>query len=278
MNIKKINRILQYSILGLGAAFVVQLGISWVDKPEITVVAAWKDNPKTLARAKGLASRVVEGTVLRVERANDLVVTAPGEPGGVDRIAMEVVTLKVDGTLKGTSVKEIKIARTVGLSVAGRKHPPANKAPKKPRGGKNRPAKLPTGDAHSMQTVNIHDDPPYKKGEKYLLFSRKGPNLRVKGKTVQTSTVVNPTARFKIDKANKIQPTKAGFGSKFKNKSLKDFRSAINKSAQKFPRFKRRPISPISRRGIELTEPKVGEPEAVPLEETMAPTEEGEGK
>src|SRR5438876_10040803 len=81
--------------------FTVQFSTAVYQKPDRHGFASWKHNPKSLAEAKRLAKHIVTGVVTDVERGDDLVVKAQGEPNGEDRIPIEVATVKVETRHKG---------------------------------------------------------------------------------------------------------------------------------------------------------------------------------
>ena len=229
------QRYLQGTIVILLVAFVGQVGYEyWFNKPKPTVFAAWAYDPRNLAEAKGLAKDVVEAEVMKVERANDLVVRAPGEPGGVERVAIEVVTMKVRGAMKGKLAKEVQVFRTAGIPVANRKMPSMSKAPPKPKKGATKPPKR--ARPFNANTINIHDDVKYKKGERYMMFLREGPKVKVKGRRVATKSLVNPSTRFRIGKDNKVAPIiQNRLGRQFKGRLLKDFKATIQKTGARKP-------------------------------------------
>ena len=234
MTANKTHRYLQGVIAILLVAFVGQVGYEyWFNKPKPTVFAAWAYDPRNMAEAKSLAKEVVEAEVMKVERANDLVVKAPGEPGGVERVAIEVVTMKVKGALKGKPGQEIQVFRTAGIPVNNRGMPPMSKAPKKPKGATKPPKRATPFNAN---TINIHDDVKYKKGERYMMFLRNGPSVKVKGRRVATKSLVNPSTRFRIGKDNKINPiVQNRLGRQFKGRLLKDFKATIQKTGARKP-------------------------------------------
>ncbi len=292
MNQQIINRFLQGTIAVLFVAFAGQVGYQyWFNKPQPQVFAAWAFEPRNLAEAKGLAKDIVEVEVTKIERANDLVVRAPGEPGGIERLAIEVITMKVKGRMKGKGAKEIQVFRTVGIPVSQKGIPPMSQAPKKPKGA-SAPPKRAT--PFKGDTINIQNDVKYKKGESYVLMLRDGPRVRVKGRQVATKSLVNPSTRFRIDKSQRIQPVvPEGLGRPFKGQGLNKFRGTIQKTSARipikgklpgqmiFPRLKLKP-GMIRPRGIEPggelgeMEMELGEME-VPTE-GAAPTYEEEGQ
>lgn len=234
MTSQSINRFLQGTIAVLLVAFAGQVGYEyWFKKPEPVLMAAWAFEPRTLAEAKGLAKEIVEAQVTNVERADDLVIPAPEEPGGVERIAIEVVNMKVKGAMKGQPAQDIQVFRTAGIPVTRNDMPNMKDAPPKPQGASNPPARP----APFMEnTINIHDDQPYKVGESYVMFLRDGPQVKVKGRQIATKTLLNPSTRFRVDPDNRVTPTiPDGLGQPFKGKPLQNFKTDILQAADQGP-------------------------------------------
>lgn len=229
-----LNRFLQGTIAVLFVAFAGQVGYEyWFNKPEPVLMAAWAFDPRTLAEAKGLAKEIVEAEVTKVERADDLVIPAPGEPGGVERIAIEVVNMKVKGAMKGQPGQEINLFRTAGLPVMRKDMPNMKEAPPKPKGASNPPSR-PTPFVEN--TINIHDDQAYKVGESYVMFLRDGPAVRMNGQRMGTKTLLNPSTRFRVEGDNKVMPTiPDGLGQPFKGKPLQNFKMDIQQAADRGP-------------------------------------------
>lgn len=234
MNSQTINGFLQGTIAVLFVAFAGQVGYEyWFNKPEPVLMAAWAFEPRTLAEAKGLSKEVVEAEVTNVERADDLVIPAPGEPGGVERIAIEVVSMKVKGAMKGQPGQQIQVFRTAGIPVTRNDMPNMKDAPPKPKGASAPPAR-PT--PFVANTINIHDDQAYKVGENYVMFLRDGPQVSVKGKRVATKSLLNPSTRFRVEGGNKVTPTiPEGLGKPFKGKGLQQFKADIQQIAERAP-------------------------------------------
>jgi len=234
MKSQTINRFLQGTIAILFVAFAGQVGYEyWLNKPEPVLMAAWAYEPRTLAEAKGLSKEVVEAHVTKVERADDLVIPAPGEPGNVERIAIEVVSMKVKGAMKGQPGQEIQVFRTAGVPVTRHDMPNMKDAPPRPKGASNPPTR-PTPFVEN--TINLHDDQDYKVGENYVLFLRDGPQVRVKGRPVATKTLLNPSTRFRVEGDNKVNPTiPDGLGQSFKGKPLQNFKTDILQAADRGP-------------------------------------------
>jgi len=234
MKSQNFNRFLQGTIAVLFVAFAGQVGYEyWLNKPEPVLMASWAFEPRTLAEAKGLAKEVVEAQVTKVERADDLIIPAPGEPGNVERIAIEVVSMKVKGAMKGQPAQDIQLFRTAGIPVTRNDMPNMKEAPPRPKGAANPPAR-PT--PFMENTINIHDDQDYKVGEDYVMFLREGPEVRVKGQRVATKTLLNPSTRFRVEKDNRITPTiHDGLGQAFKGKPLQNFKADIQQAADRGP-------------------------------------------
>ena len=234
MKSQTINRFLQGTIAVLFVAFAGQVGYEyWLNKPEPVLMAAWAYEPRTLAEAKGLSKEVVEAQVTKVERADDLVIPAPGEPGNVERIAIEVVSMKVKGAMKGQPGQAIQVFRTAGMPVTRHDMPNMKDAPPRPKGASNPPTR-PTPFVEN--TINLHDDQDYKVGENYVLFLRDGPKVRVKGRQVATKTLLNPSTRFRVESNNSINPTiPDGLGQSFKGRPLQNFKTDILQAADRGP-------------------------------------------
>jgi hypothetical protein len=234
MKSQTINRFLQGTIAVLFVAFAGQVGYEyWFNKPEPILLAAWAFEPRTLAEAKGLAKEVVEAEVTNIERADDLVIPAPGEPGGVERIAIEVVSMRVKGAMKGQPGQNIRVFRTAGIPVTRNDMPDMKEAPPKPKGASN-PPRRPTPFVEN--TINIHDEQQYRVGENYVMFLRDGPQVKVKGQRVDTKTLLNPSTRFRVEGDNKVMPTiPDGLGQPFKGKPLQNFKMDIQQAADRGP-------------------------------------------
>lgn len=210
----RLNKALGIGAAVLGAAFVIQVGVRYLQGPPGPVyMASWKHSPKSLEEAARVSKSVVEGKVTKVRRAAPLEVDAPGEPGGKDKVAQEVVTFEVVKTHKGKASKTVEVHRTGSSSVgappvAGRAAPtgaaPAEPA-EKMKGAIPRPAQIPAAPA-TATTVLLEDAPAYRVGDRYLLFLDDGPDVKLEGATVKTQTVISPEGRYRISAANKLEP------------------------------------------------------------------------
>ncbi|TKB78604.1 MAG: hypothetical protein E8D45_04315 [Nitrospira sp.] len=233
MNNQQLNRILSSAIAVLGLAFLAQIAINTYLYAPPRVTAAWAYDPRDIAEAKGLAKEIVEAQVVKVERGDDIVINAPGEPGGVERIAVEVVTLKTIGRMKGEQAQEVRVFHTLGMP-AGFEAPPNMKgAPPKPKDGIDPPARIfPT----VANTVNIHDDPLYQPGERYLMFLREGPPVKIKGRSVATHSLLSPTTRLLIRPDNKVEPmSQGGVGFLLRGQNVEQLRKTIAETPERGP-------------------------------------------
>lgn len=224
-------RILKTSAFFLAILFAFQLYV--VNNTEIKnhAFAIWKDSPKTLAKVKELSDHIIIGKIRKIERGEDLVVKVEGEPNNEVRIPVEVITITVEKTLKGTRKNSIKLFHT-GLSIGKpvtQQPSPRGPAPPKPEGGTKRPSKLPIPKTEEeARTVMLHDDPGYKVGERYTLFLRDGPTIKLGGNLVPTKAIISPEGRYRIKPDNKIEPmTKRGFSGGLKDIQLDRFEKLI---------------------------------------------------
>jgi hypothetical protein len=229
--IMKLHKVLPMIVAALATVFVVQVAVRYHDKPEPVYFASWKDDPKDIADAKRLARKIVTGVVTKVERGQDLVIKAAGEPNGEDRIPIEVVTLKVEKAHKGGNPEYLQVFRTGGTKdpkLVDRPAPPMDKAPPKPKGAVERPAKLPKPTEAEARTVLLEDDPPYKMGERKLLFLTDGPAVMVAGKSVKTQRLIAPQGRFNVKADNKLEPIVAkGFAAPLRGKALPELEGLL---------------------------------------------------
>lgn len=203
----KLNKVLAICSAILAGVFVVQLTVLIHQEPEERWVASWARSPKSLAQAKKLSSQIVRGRVIEIRQAKDLVIKAPGEPGGVDRIPVEVVTLALEGAYKGKSPKTVEVFHT-GLSpLSSRGHKRDAKRPAKHGGiAVKQPAREVKPTLRERSGILLDDDPAYKVGNQYLLFLTSGPNVSIKGRSVRTMAVIAPQGRYGVSKEGKLLP------------------------------------------------------------------------
>jgi hypothetical protein len=199
----------------LAVGLLAQAAVKSSDSPRRYAIAAWNDRPNSAEETTDLAENVVTVRVKRIRKAEPLTVPISGEPGGYDRVPMEVVELEViDDDLKGRkkSRETIQLFHTGDSSAVPpgkRRSPPMSEAPPRPEeGAVKRPTGKPGGEYehHGVLFSALIGDPEYKVGEEYLLFIRKGPKVKVEGESVATSAVVSPEGRWKINRTKKLEP------------------------------------------------------------------------
>lgn len=220
----RLEKVLRSSVAVLAAAFAVQFAYSYYNKPDPVYHASWKDNPKNVAEAKGLAKRAVTGVVLKVEKGEDLIVEAKGEANGQDRLPTEVVTLKVEGKHKGDAGPEVKVYRLGSNKGLTNKPAPTEQAPPKPeKGAVDRPAQPIRLTEEQTRTIMLEDDPPYRQGERYVLLLDDGPSVKVGGAEVKTQRPISPDGRFRVTQDDKLQPiSRSAFANQLRGKARAD--------------------------------------------------------
>jgi len=217
----KLDRILGITAAVLLGTLAVQLCWREEPRPRSRAFAMWKHRPPSVKAAKDLADTVVLGRVTNVRAADPLVVPIPGEPGGVDRVPVEVATLQVEKFYKGGGSLSIEILRTGAFDLA---------------------TPSPETDPVANQ-ISLDDDPSYivhdpsrnDKKVKYVLFLRPGPRLTIGGSPVDTKAVVAPEGRYLVDDKNKLKPAvpadRGGFANaRFRDRDLSMLEAEINQS------------------------------------------------
>lgn len=122
------------------------------------VSPSWAARPKSLKEARDQADLVVQAEIESVQAGEDIVLKSSQDQSVVNRIPTQKVTLKVLKKEKG----QVAEGDTLILSKLG----------------------------STQECYEVEEDPPYKKGEKHLLFLQRGPEG-----TVQT---IAPEGRYKI--------------------------------------------------------------------------------
>lgn len=230
----KLQRILAIAAAVLLIALVTQIGLRYRSKSAPQMIAMWKDKPESVEAAHQLAEHVVLGQVVKVQHADDIVTRIPDEPGGVDRIPVEVVTLRVEKRYKGEGGETIQLFHT-GHSDApspARRPPPPGPPPERPKEGAVERNQAPTGMEAEVSTMSslLHDDPGYQMGERYMLFVRKGPRLTVGGAPVETQGIVSPEGRYRVSRDNRLEPvTPHGFAGRLKGQGLQQVEEVIGR-------------------------------------------------
>lgn len=200
------------------------------DNTEATWIADWAESPESVEEAVESAEQVVVGQVVRVRPGEDIVFRAPELPGGVDRIPTEVVTLRVEKSLKegrGGPPQSVEVFRTGGTIGT----PPSqrgNQPPEEPPAGVERPDRPdPPGD----RTVKLTGDPPYERGERYVLMLKPGPEMRVDGRQIRAQRPVSPEGRYRVTRGGQIEPVseRAEFARELQGRSLDAFEQQIER-------------------------------------------------
>lgn len=251
----RMRRTLAVTAAVLGLALVAQLGLTLVaqvgfsGRPHKQVstrmVAIWRENPQSLKELEGLAEEVVIGKVVDIQHAEDLRPLDADELENDDvSIAVEVITIEVSKQLKGKSRGQkatIQLFHTghSDLNLARKKAPPAGERPKKPEGGVKQAdaPKFDRGEVQAAIPVTLHDDPAYRKGERYVLFVKKGPKIKVKGRAIETLAVVHPSGRYRVSKENnELEPViEHGFAAKLKGKKVDELTEKLSQLRKEPP-------------------------------------------
>jgi hypothetical protein len=225
-----VNKLLLVVLVALAGLFVAQLSVSLAQKPGTQAVASWRNSPDTLEQAVELSDDIVRGRVTRVRRAEDIVVQAAGEPDGEVRIPVEAVTIQLERTLKGGPKERIQVFHT-GLSKgdsAAEKGAPREDPPPRPDDGVDRPRRLPRPSIAESRTFLLEGDPPYKSGDRVVLFLTEGPALEVDGETVQTMAIVAPEGRYAVDDDEELDPViDRKFADEQRGKPLREFEEEV---------------------------------------------------
>jgi hypothetical protein len=243
----KIQKILAAASALLLVTFVIQVWLNYNSRPGTVMMAEWRDKPATLQAAYQLADEVVTGRVVKIRRAADLVAKAPKSEADI-RIPVEVVTIEVETKLKGQKrgKKEIIELFHTGLSNTpslANKRPPDEKPPPKPKDAipRNKAPRFSPAESQDAYAMMLHGDPAYKVGERYTLFVRTGPKLKVKGRAVATQAIISPEGRYRLSKSNKLEPlSNLGFAGKLKAKKLDVLKSQISSIQTKIDKNKLR--------------------------------------
>lgn len=230
MRLSKAFRVTVGILLG---GLLLQLAVRISSGPGVRTFAVWKNNPANLTEAKKLANQIVTGQVTKIERAEDIVVPAPGEPGNEVRIPVEAVTFSIDASHKGARGQTLEVFHTgvsVGVPAYNRPEPPATERPPEPAGGVPRPAEIPARTEHESRTVLLAEDPEYRVGEKYVLLLMDGPTLKVRGAPVKTKALVSPAGRHRVGADGKIEPVSPrGFVGQLKGRALQEFEAELKR-------------------------------------------------
>jgi hypothetical protein len=106
---------------------------------------------------------------------------------------------------------------------------PNTAPPPKPPDGNERPrGPVDRSRDDEARTFVLDDDPPYRNGERYVLFLRKGPRLTAQGATIDTDTIVAPEGRFLVKQNDRLEPaSKRGFAGQLRDRPLAELEDRI---------------------------------------------------
>ena len=126
---------------------------------EPNAMAEWRNHVDNLNQAKGMADDVIVGEVVSVEAATSFTSKVEGEPGGIVETPVQNVTIKVEKSAKGN--------KKAGDVVTVQR----------------------LGDAAGC--FRVEGDPPYARGQKYLLMLENGAGGR-------PEHAIAPEGRYKV--------------------------------------------------------------------------------
>lgn len=227
--IMTLNRVLAWTSAVLGVALAIQVAYAFylVSLPPepIRLYASWINLANTLEDGVDQSDDVVVGEVLSVSKGPDIVVAAPGEPSGEDRIPTTRVKVRVEKALKGAPGAELELVQT-GQGTDAEIVPPGDVKDQdlKPSHGRSQLIVPSGGD---QRATILEDDPPYQVGEKYVLLLKNelGDNDQPTGMKV----VLAPEGRYQVTKGNKLKPVtqRRGFAPKWVGRNLADFEKQV---------------------------------------------------
>jgi hypothetical protein len=237
MNLRTTLIIANVVLVGAAAAQLAVLATAPA-RESMTVMASWKDRPSSMAEATRLADTVATGRVVKIKKADPIVTKFSNEPGGVDRIPVEVVTIElVDDDVKGKGKKGNKIevfhtGHSDAESPLTRKPPQGPPPPKPAQGAVEQNQAVQNPDQHmAVLFSGVMEDPAYKVGEEYVLFVRKGPALKVDGQDVLTQAIISPEGRYRVKADQTLEPmSQREFAKLYRGKGKKELRDNAAKA------------------------------------------------
>lgn len=202
-----LDRVLPAAALALAVLLGLQLAPGERGEPAVrTLMASWAETPANLEETAASAEQVVLGRVSRVRQGDDIVVPVPGEPNGEDRIPVEIITVQVEKSYK-----------------TGRGGPPTSVEV------------FHTGRSAGRDVVTMMDDPPYQRGEQYVMFLKPGPEVGSEGARVASHRLVSPEGRYRVQ-GGRIEPvTDRGFAARLRGRSLQDFEGELTRGLERAP-------------------------------------------
>jgi hypothetical protein len=189
-----------------------QVFLSHHEQPELVSEASWAFHPRSLRETRDRAHTIVRAQVVAVEKGEDLVVPARGEPSGEDRLPTQRITIKVTKNFKGAARpgQTLTLFQTGGEMQAD-PAPPTGRASNsaehldEPAGGKghvhpNDPAPVRhevKGHGAGPRKLVLEGDPAYAVGEDYVLMLEDGPKGLLR--------TVSPEGRFKVERNGSVK-------------------------------------------------------------------------
>lgn len=126
--------------------------------------ASWKNLASTLDDAVALSTAIVVARVTDTSPGPDIAVPAPDEPGGVDRVGVDIVGLTVERVLSGNAPASFALFHTA------------------------------TTRLYQISSGYLDGDPPYVVGDRYVMFVRPGPNVG----GMQLARSIAPEGRYTL--------------------------------------------------------------------------------
>lgn len=228
-----VSSMIKHAIVALTVLFGVQFALAYrLNPPDDRIAhASWAQNPQSMAELMGYASDVVRGRVVRVRRGSDITVSAPPEEGGADRIPVEVVTIQVQRRYsQGQGRPETIEVFHTGLSKGEAPWEKPDRPPGQPPQGMERPTLQVDKSPAGARTVILAGDPPYERGEEYVLALRAGPDIQVGGQRVRTVRPVSPEGRFRV-RGGRVEPMldRANFARQLRGRPVEDLEQAVQR-------------------------------------------------
>lgn len=220
-------------------ALALQLAMILGGERRTYMMASWKDRPASVEATTQLAQTVVTGKVTRIRKADPIVTQLSVEPGGVDRIPVEVITIqRLEDDVKGKDKKNSSFelfhtGHSDAVAPPDRK-PPGGQPPPKPAEGAVEKDRAEQSRDHHMGVLfsAIMEDPAYKVGEEYVLFVRQGPKLKVQGQDVQTLGIVSPEGRYRVKTDKTLEPmSDREFAKQLRGKPVKELKDRAARAA-----------------------------------------------
>jgi hypothetical protein len=241
-----INRALVLTSAALGATLVIQVALVsyWNSQPpQRRLHASWVQNANTLKEGLDQSDHVILGEVIELRKGPDLVIPAPAEPGGEDRIPTTIAKFRVHKAYKGAPGEFVELMQT-GHSTDAVVLPenpfqaPARGADRDKAKGKRKVEGLSKSSPTMPTTVDpratiLEDDPPYLAGEKYVLFLKDPQHSRSSAAALAglslTKRVLAPEGRLQITKSDRLKPatTRRGFAPNWLGRPLTEFETEI---------------------------------------------------